>query len=92
MACWDIMMDVIPKQKGLQWLQEMIFIVTAQPINSRMTVWAVLQTPYQHGQGLQDWLSHHEQTVNAIANVVDIWLMDSPAFAVEYDSGYVGFI
>jgi hypothetical protein len=91
MACWDIVMDVIPKRTGPQWLQEMTSIATAQPINSRMMVWAVLQRPYQHGQGVQDWLLHHEQTMNAIANVVDIWLMDSPAFAAEYDSGYVGF-
>jgi hypothetical protein len=30
--------------------------------------------------------------VNAIANVINIWLMDRPAFTVEYDdSGYVEF-
>jgi hypothetical protein len=47
---------------------------------------------YRHGQGLQEWLLWHEQTVNAIANVVHIWLMDSPSFTVEYDdSGNVEF-
>jgi hypothetical protein len=31
------------------------------------------------GDGVQERLSRHEQTVNAIADVVNIWLMDSPA-------------
>jgi hypothetical protein len=69
-------------------------IATAQheTINSRMKVWAILQTPYQQSR-LQDWLLSHEQTMNAIANVINIWLIDSPSFTVEYDdSGYVGFI
>jgi hypothetical protein len=58
-----------------------------------MKVWAILQTPYRHGEGLQDWLLRHKRTVNAIANVINIGLMDSPLFTVEYDdSGYVGFI
>jgi hypothetical protein len=58
-----------------------------------MKVWAILQTPYQHRQGLQDQFLCHDRAVNAIANVASMWLMDSPAFTVEYyDSGYVGFI
>jgi hypothetical protein len=58
-----------------------------------MKVWAILQTPYRHGEGLQDRLLRHKRTVNAIANVINIGLMDSPLFTVEYDdSGYVGFI
>jgi hypothetical protein len=44
-----------------------------------------MQKSYQHGQCLQEWLSQHEQTVNVIANVVNIWQMDSLAFTVEYD-------
>jgi hypothetical protein len=56
-------------------------------------VWASLQTPYCHSEGWQDWLLRHKRTVNAIANVISIWLMDIPSFTVEYDdSGYAGFI
>jgi hypothetical protein len=58
-----------------------------------MKVWAILSTSYQHGQGLREQLSRHKRTVNAIANVVNIWLMDCPSFTDEYDdSGYVEFI
>jgi hypothetical protein len=63
-----------------------------ETISSQMKVWAITQTSYQNGQGLQEQLSRHERTVNAIANVINIWLMDSSAFTVEYDdSGYVEF-
>jgi hypothetical protein len=42
----------------------MTALTTAQheTINSRMKVWAILQTSYQHGQGLQESLSRHNQT------------------------------
>jgi hypothetical protein len=86
---------VIVKWTGPQWLQEMTSIATArhETINSQMKVWAILQTPYWHSEGLQDRMFRHERTVNAITNVINIWLMDSPLFTVEYDdSGYVGFI
>jgi hypothetical protein len=86
---------VIPKQSGPQWLRELTSLATSrhETINSRMKVWAILSTSYRHGQGLQERLSRHERTVNAIANVVNIWLMDCPSFTVEYDdSGYVEFI
>jgi hypothetical protein len=54
-------------------------------INSWMKVWAIIQISCQHGQGLQEWLLQHERIVNAIANVINIWLMDSSAFTVKYD-------
>jgi hypothetical protein len=54
-------------------------------INSRMKVWAILHTPYQHGQGADEQMTHHERTVNAIANVVQIWLVESPPFQCDYD-------
>jgi hypothetical protein len=85
---------VIPKQSGPQWLRDMTALATArhETINSWMKVWAITLSSYQHGQGLQERLLRHEQTVNAIANVINIWLMDSPAFAAKYDdSGYVEY-
>jgi hypothetical protein len=94
-GCHDGYQFVIPKQSGPQWLCELTELATAQhkTINSRTKVWAILSRSYQHGQGLQEWLSCHEQTMNAIANVVNIWLMDSLAFTDEYDdSRYVGSI
>jgi hypothetical protein len=50
-----------------------------ETINRGMKVWAILQfckhpTNQPHGQGLHEWLLQHEQTVNAIANVVRILL------------------
>ena len=64
-----------------------------ETINSRMKVWAILRTAYRYGQGLEQRLLRHERTVNAIANVVNIWLMESPAFDVDYDdSGFLNFL
>jgi hypothetical protein len=58
-------------------------------------MWLMLSTSVQKNSStynLQDWLSRHEQTAMA-ANVLNIWLMDSPAFTIKHDDrGYVGFI
>jgi hypothetical protein len=84
---------VIPKESGPQWLREMTAMATSrhETINSRMKVWAILRTSYRHGQGLDKRLLRHERTTKAIGNVVNIWLMESPAFSIQYDdSGYIG--
>jgi hypothetical protein len=68
-GCCDQYNFVIPKQSGPQWLCEMTALATArhETINSWMKVWAIAQISYQHGQGLQEQLSQHVQTVNGIA-------------------------
>jgi hypothetical protein len=73
---------VIPKQSGPCWLHEMTSMATAchKTINSRMKVWAVRHTSYQHGPDLHEWLLCHEQTTKVIANVINIWLMESLHF------------
>ena len=79
---------VIPKRAGPQWLREMTALATArhETINSRLKVWAIIRNAYRYGQGSDERLKRHERTVNGIANVVNIWLMESPAFQVEcYD-------
>jgi hypothetical protein len=40
--------------------------------NNQQKVWAILQTSYQHGQGLQESLSCHNQTLKAIAILANI--------------------
>jgi hypothetical protein len=73
-GCWQSRLSqqvfVIPKQSGPQWLCEMTALMTAQ--HKTMKVWAILQTSYQHGQGLQESLSCHNQTLNAIAILANI--------------------
>jgi hypothetical protein len=68
-------------------LKEMTAMSTArhETINSQMKVWAILRTPYRHGQGADERMTRHGRTVNAIANVVQIWLVESPSF--QCDSG-----
>ena len=79
---------VIPKRAGPQWLRKMTALATARHeiINSRLKVWAIIRNAYRYGQGSEERLRRHERTVNGIANVVNIWLMESPAFQLEcYD-------
>jgi hypothetical protein len=40
--------------------------------NNQQKVWAILQTSYQHGRGLQESLSCHNQTLKAIAILANI--------------------
>jgi hypothetical protein len=78
---------VIPKRTGPLWLQEMTAMATArhETINSRMKVWAILRNSYKYGKGTDKWMCRHGQTVKAIANVVNIWLTESPPFPIHYD-------
>jgi hypothetical protein len=46
-----------------------------------MKVLAARLTSYQHGQDLHEQLLRHKQTTKAIANVINIWLLESPAFS-----------
>lgn len=86
---------VITKRAGPQWLQDMTALATArhETINSRMKIWAIVRNAYRFGQGSEERLKRHEQTINGIANVVNIWLRESPAFQVDYDdSGCIEYL
>jgi hypothetical protein len=83
----DGLQFVIPKRAGAQWLREMTAMATArhETINSRMKIWAILRNAYKYGQGSEERMQRHGQTVNAIANVVNIWLVEDPPFQCDYD-------
>jgi hypothetical protein len=78
---------VIPKRTGTIGLQAMTAMATArhETINSRMKVWAILRNGYKYGKGTDERMRRHGQTVKAIANVVNIWLVESPPFQCDYD-------
>jgi hypothetical protein len=76
---------VIPKQSGPCWLREMTSMATAhhKTINSSMKVWAI----WHYQCDLHKRFLHHKQTTKAIANVINIRLMESHEFSI--DSGYI---
>jgi DDE superfamily endonuclease len=78
---------VVPKRTGPVWLQEMTAMATVrhETINSRMKVWTILRNSYKYGKGTDEQMRRHGQTVKAIANVVNIWLTESPPFPCHYD-------
>jgi hypothetical protein len=78
---------VIPKQTGPIWLQEMMAMATVrhETINSRLKVWAILRNAYKYGKGTDKRMRQHGQTVKAVANVVNIWLAESPSFQCDYN-------
>ena len=86
---------VIPKGVGPAWLQEMMGMATArhETINSRLKTFRLVWHPYRFGQGNFERLTRHKRTITAICNVVNIWLVESPAFQLDYDdSGCLEFL
>jgi hypothetical protein len=79
--------EIVVSATGPVWLQEMTAMATArhETINSRMKVWAILRNAYKYGKGTDERMHRHGRTVKAIANVVNIWLTESPSFPCEYD-------
>jgi hypothetical protein len=75
---------VIPKQTGPG--NTAMATARHETINSRMKVWAILPNAYKYGKGTDEQLRRHGHTAKAIANVVNIWLTENPAFQCDYDN------